>query len=234
MKLKGIDLSEHQGVIDWAKVKQSGIDFAVLRIGYGKEVSQIDKQFKVNYKACTALGVPIGGYWYSYATTVEDAKKEAETCLKLIQGLPFEYPIYYDIEERRQLDLGKDRCSAMAETFLKSLESKGYFVGLYTYKNALDNYFTDNIKKRFAVWVAHYSTTADYSKTYGMHQYSSSGKLSGIGENIDLDYCYIDYPKIIKSKELNGFIKPPTEPIPQPLTLESLEKRVKVLEDKLK
>ena len=90
--LKGIDVSYAQGVIDWEKVKASGlVDFAILRAGYGKETSQIDDQFNRNYTACKQLGIPVGVYWYSYATTAAEAEQEAKVCLLTIRGKQFEY-----------------------------------------------------------------------------------------------------------------------------------------------
>ena len=90
---KGIDVSYVQGVIDWDRVKASGkVDFAILRAGYGKESSQVDDQFARNYSECKRLGIPVGVYWYSYATTAAEAKREAQVCLDTIQGKQFEYP----------------------------------------------------------------------------------------------------------------------------------------------
>ena len=125
----GIDVSEHQGLIDWEKVKISGeVDFVILRAGYGKEINQTDKQFERNYSECKRLGIPCGAYWYSYATTVDEAKQEAEVFLKAIKGKQFNYPVYFDLEEPKQLALGKEKCSEIAETFLKAVEKSGYFV----------------------------------------------------------------------------------------------------------
>lgn len=101
--VKGIDVSTFQGNIDFKKVKASGIDFVILRAGYGRETSQKDAKFEQNYKNAKAAGLKVGAYWYSYADSVEDAKKEAEACISVIKGKQFEYPIYFDLEEKINL-----------------------------------------------------------------------------------------------------------------------------------
>lgn len=203
---KGIDVSEHQGTIDWSAVKNSGVEFAIIRAGYGREISQKDKQFENNYAGCKASGIPVGAYWYSYATSAEAAKLEAQVCLEVLRGKRFEYPIYFDIEEKRQLDLGKEKCSEIAKAFLEEVEKAGYWVGIYSSKSHLENFISDDIRSRYAVWVAHYGVDkTNYNGAYGMWQRSSTGKINGISGNVDIDECYIDYPSEIKSVGLNGF-----------------------------
>ena len=97
--IKGIDVSSWQGNIDFGKVKASGIDFVIIRAGYGREVSQIDKCFVQNYNAAKVAGLDVGAYWYSYADSAEDAVKEAKACMEVIKGKKFEYPIYFDLEK---------------------------------------------------------------------------------------------------------------------------------------
>ena len=94
----GIDVSSHQGKIDWTNVRT---DFAILRAGYGREISQKDAQFEANYEGANAAGIPVGVYWYSYAMTPEEAQKEAEVCLEVIKDKQFGYPIYFDVEEEK-------------------------------------------------------------------------------------------------------------------------------------
>lgn len=206
---KGIDVSEHQGNINWQKVKNTKqVDFAILRAGYGKEISQKDKQFENNYKGCKENNIPCGVYWYSYATDEESAKKEAATCIEAIKGKQFEYPIYFDVEENRQFALGSAKVSSIIATFCNELEKAGYWVGLYMSASPLSNYATDYIKKRYAIWVAHYNVAKpSYSGSYGMWQKSSNGKIDGINGNVDVDECYVDYCKSIKEAGLNGFPK---------------------------
>ena len=104
--MKGIDVSVHNGNIDWNRVKSAGIDFAILRAGYGRVASQKDEKFEANYAGAKAAGVPVGAYWYSYATTPDEAKLEAEVCVSILRGKQFEYPIWFDLEERSALNTG--------------------------------------------------------------------------------------------------------------------------------
>lgn len=214
---KGIDVSEHQGVIDWTSVKT---DFAILRAGYGREMSQKDCFFDTNYAGCKSNNIPCGVYWYSYATSEEDAVKEAKTCLEVIKGKQFEYPIYFDVEEATQFRLGRAKVSAIIKAFLDYVEKAGYWVGLYMSKYYLETYVTEEIRNRYAVWVAQYSSACTYRNQYGMWQYGIAGdskydtakvqSVQGIKGNCDCDYCYIDYPTQIKNAGLNGYTKPIT------------------------
>lgn len=212
--IKGIDVSEWQGFVDWSNVKMTDTKFAILRAGYGREISQKDKQFENNYKGCKAVGMPCGVYWYNYAVTPEEAKKEAAVCLEILKGKQFEYPIYYDVEEQRTLQLGRDKVSAIIKAFCTELEKAGYFVGLYMSASHLNNLVSEDVKRRYVVWVAHYGVSKpSYTGAYGMWQKSSTGAVSGIAGNVDLDECYEDYPTIIKTAGLNGYKKPqPTAP----------------------
>lgn len=203
--LKGIDVSYSQGKIDWNKVKSSGkIEFAIIRAGYGKELNQIDNQFERNYSECKRLGIPIGVYWYSYATTVAEAEQEAKVCLQIIKGKQFEFPVAFDIEESRCFPKANDLCDA----FCGVLEKAGYYTAIYTFKSALQQYFSDYIKSRYDIFLSHVDVQkSDYSGDYGLWQYSWKGNINGISGDVDLDYAYKNYPNIIKNAGLNGFYK---------------------------
>ena len=210
--LKGIDVSYAQGVIDWEKVKASGlVDFAILRAGYGKETSQIDDQFSLNYTACKQLGIPVGAYWYSYATTVAEAEQEANVCLQIIQGKQFEYPVAFDIEEARCLP----QADAISTTFCTALENAGYYTAIYTFKSALESNFSAAVKNRYDIFLSHIGVQqTDYAGSYGLWQYSWTGYIPGISGDVDLDYAYKDYPTMIQNAGLNGFTKA-TQTIPE-------------------
>ena len=123
-KICGMDVSYAQGSINWEQVKASKkIEFAILRAGYGRETSQVDTQFERNYAACKRLGIPVGVYWYSYATTAAEAEQEAKVCLQTIRGKQFEYPVAFDIEEARSLPQADALCTA----FCNALEKQGYY-----------------------------------------------------------------------------------------------------------
>ena len=207
----GIDVSKHQGNINFYKVKNAGVDFVILRAGYGKFAKQKDEMFETNYRQCKANGIPCGVYWFSYAKNVEAAKQEAAACLEVIKGKQFEYPIYFDLEDSNIVKLsalGKNTCSEIARAFMTEIEKAGYWAGLYMSKSPLESFITEDIRKRFAVWVAHYGVKqTTYNGQFGMWQKSSTGKIDGISGNVDLNECYIDYSTAIKNAGLNGFKK---------------------------
>jgi GH25 family lysozyme M1 (1,4-beta-N-acetylmuramidase) len=200
---RGIDVSKHQGKIDWDKVKASGaVDFAIIRAGYGKETNQVDSQFERNYSECQRVGIHVGAYWYSYATTAEEAKQEAAVFLQAIKGKQFAYPVAYDIEESKSLT----NASALCTAFCDAIEAAGYYAAIYTYKSALENNISDSIKSRYDIFLSHIGVDqTTYQGDYGMWQYSWTGKIDGITTDVDLDYAYKDYPAIIKKAGLNGF-----------------------------
>jgi len=212
---KGIDVSRWQGDIDWKKVKTVGIEFTIIQAGYGRELSQKDEKFERNYSGCKAAGVPCGAYWYSYATSEDEARKEAAVCIEVLKGKQFEYPVYYDVEEQRILSLGRDKVSAIIKAFCGELEKAGYFVGIYMSAYPLGNLVSEEVRSRYAVWVAHYGVTKPcYSGAYGIWQKSSTGTLPGISGNVDLNEAYEDYPAIIKAAGLNGYApEPPTKTV---------------------
>ena len=200
--MNGIDVSKWQGVIDWNKVKASGVKFAIIRAGYG---IQIDPRFEQNYAGATAAGLHVGAYWYSYALNNIAAAIEAECCKRTLAGKRFEMPIYYDIEEHNQLVKSAAFVSALITTFCTEMEKAGYFTGFYMSRSPLQNKTTEDVRKRFAIWAAEYATRLNYSGTVGMWQKSASGNVYGISGNVDLDECYIDYPSIIRNGVFNGF-----------------------------
>lgn len=219
---EGIDVSAHNGVIDWAKVKAAGVKFAILRAGYGDALSfpgQIDKTFEYNYAECKKHGIPVGAYWYSYATTVEAAIQEAKSCDMVCKGKQFELPVLYDVEETRIFNSG--RTNEVIKAWSDYMESLDYFVGVYIYRAALQSYLSERTRTRYAMAVAEYGPQLNYGGAVGFWQNSSTYRYSGIGTNVDHDYMYVDYPSIIKSKGKNGYKKTSTvksAPAPTPST----------------
>lgn len=205
MQIKGIDVSKYQGNIDFESVKKDGIGFVIIRAGYGREVSQKDTCFESNYANAKAACLPVGAYWYSYAESVEDAIKEANACLEVISGKQFEYPIYFDLEEQAQFAKGKEHCSTLVKAFCDTLEKAGYFAGLYISRSPLQTHITEEVAKRYSLWVAEYASKCNYDGAYDMWQHSSKGSVDGIQGNVDLDWCYKDFPTIIKNGGFNGF-----------------------------
>lgn len=204
--IKGIDVSEHQGTINWPNVAAAGIEFAIIRAGYGKNVHQTDKYFHENMKAAQAAGIKCGAYHYSYAKTVDDAKREADFFLRLIKDYKLEYPVAFDIEDPTQKALGKQRITDIVLTFCDTVEKTGYYTMVYTYLDFLRNYFDMAKIGRFALWLAQWGVSKP-SMTCGIWQYTSDGSVLGINGRVDMNISYADYTPIIKQKGLNGFGK---------------------------
>ena len=198
MQMKGIDVSVWNGNIDWSKAKED-IQFAILRAGYGNLVSQKDGQFENNYNGCKENHIPFGVYWYNYATTVEGAKKEAQACIEVLKGKTFDMPVWYDIEENSVFNTGKENVSKIAETFCEALKAAGYKVGIYSSLYTFKTYFTEEVKDKYDIWLAHVGNDGQpldktpYDGHKEMWQYSWKGAIKGIKGNVDEDWCYKDY-----------------------------------------
>lgn len=210
---KGIDVSQWQGYVDFNNVKNAGYDFVILRAGYGKYTSQIDPTFERNYANAKAAGLNVGAYWYSYAKTASDASKEADVFLAAIKGKQFEYPVAFDIEDPSQADLPNNVIDEICTAFCDKVEKAGYYVCLYSYPGFISKISSD-IRTKYDVWIANFTTASkpSYNGPYGIWQHSSTGKVSGISGNVDLNIAYKDYPTIIKQAGLNGFEKIKMEP----------------------
>ena len=210
--VKLIDVSAHNGVIDWLKVKNYGVQGAIIRTGFGEEhPSQIDKRFIANYNGCKAVGLDVGAYHYSYAVTPEGAEQEADFMLEIIKGKQFEYPLFFDIEEKSQVALPKEVCTAIVQAFCGTLESAGYWAGVYSFDSFFGSNLDPTIQSRYSCWVARVENVKPvFCKSYSMWQYSWKGIVSGISGDVDLNYCYKDFPAMIKSKGLNGYSVTPT------------------------
>lgn len=206
---RGIDVSQWQGVIDWEAVKASGIDFAMIRAGYGQNT--IDPQWKRNADECTRLGIPFGVYWFSYAYSPERARNEARACIEAIAPYRLDYPIAFDFEYasadyigEKGYTLTEKLCSDMARAFLEEIRDAGYYPMLYTNADYLARYFDADAEARYDVWLAQWPKSPDPAnppRSVGIWQYSNVGHVPGVlgGKgNVDLDACYIDYPTIIE------------------------------------
>ena len=205
MAMRGIDVSKWQKDIDFNAVKASGVDFVIIRAGYGKEAKQKDAYFDKNYEKAKAAGLHVGAYWYSYADSVEDAKKEADACLSVIKGKQFDFPVYFDVEEKKQFAKGRNFCDSIITVFCDALEAAGYYAGLYMSTSYLNNYVSESVRKRYTIWVAQYNTRCTYKGAYGIWQYSSKGNVRGVSGNCDMDECYIAFPAIIMAGAFNGY-----------------------------
>jgi len=218
-KIKGIDISRYNGSIDFKKVKDSGIEFVMIRCGtgYGQRPCK-DVKFETYYKQAKAAGLKVGTYFYSYAPSVTQARAEAAWVLDWIKGKQFDYPIVFDMEEQRVAKLGKAKVSAIAIAFCSVVEHAGYYVSIYSSKSWIESYYISEVYEQFDLWVAQWASKCTYEGSYGMWQYTDSGEVPGISGAVDMNYAYKDYASIIKNAGLNGFKKPekvepkPTKP----------------------
>ena len=204
---RGIDVSYHQGVLDWAKLKADGVEFAMLRAGYGQ--STVDKQFHRNAQECTRLGIPFGVYWFSYAGTVERAKKEAASCIEAIRPYRLAYPVAWDFEydsvdylKKQGTTATKTLVSDMGRAFLGAVEDAGYYPMLYTNRDYLARYFDAELAGKYDIWLAQWPTKPNLDNPpmqVGIWQYSSKGSVAGKSP-LDMNAAYKDYPAIIAEK----------------------------------
>ena len=197
MKIKGIDVSKYQGQIDWTAVRDGGVEFAMIRAGYGMYAHQKDPYFDQNVQGAQAAGVHVGAYHYSYAQSVEDARREAELFLSWIAPYSLDYPVAFDIEDGSQEGLSSETLTQIVETFCGIVEAAGYYTMVYANKYWLQHKLIYDRIKRWDIWLAHYAAVTDYDKEHGIWQCSSREQIAGISGNCDLDWAYKDYAAMI-------------------------------------
>ena len=212
----GIDVSHHQNLIDWATVGNSDVGFVIIRAGYGGNwTSQDDKQFLNNVAACEKYNIPYGLYLYSYASEIDNsetsAQAEAKHMLRLINEIEqnnyspnLGTKVFIDMEDKSVVDAGKDKLTAVSDTFCSTIEANGYSCGIYANRTWLTQHLnTPELAKKYEIWLAEYlpvvSPSYSYAKTqkpiYNLTpikywQFASDGKMNGISGNVDLDLGY--------------------------------------------
>lgn len=193
-----MDVSHHQGKINWEKVKKSGlVDGVILRVGFGRDrITQDDRQFKNNITECIRLNIPFGAYIYSYAKSEDDARSEAAHVKRLLAPYKdkLSYPVYYDLEQN-----GTEKNAVKnALVFGDILEKEGYWVGIYANQYWWNKHLKNGLD-RFTKWVARYSKIAPaINGKYGMWQYTSKSAIPGVMGHVDMSYCYRDFPSLIR------------------------------------
>ena len=194
--LMGIDVSYYQGNINWTSVANSGlVDFAIIRTGYGGEnwSTQKDTCFEQNYSGCVANNIPVGVYHFSYATTPEMAKKEAEFCLYILNGRKLDYPVFYDIETAAHRAMDSTTMAAIVEAFCSTIEAAGYDVALYSSPTLYNSCLSSPTLDKYDRWVAHYGVDRpNFYKDFTIWQ-SGFRTVPGISGNVDANYGYKDY-----------------------------------------
>jgi GH25 family lysozyme M1 (1,4-beta-N-acetylmuramidase) len=192
-RYKGIDVSRWQGDIDWSKVNDDGIDFAMIRASYG--TANVDTKLAANVAGCEKNGITYGFYHYTYAETPGEARIEARYFCELISSYNPEFPIVLDIEEKFYQKMSRKQVTDIIDAFASVVESYGHKLTIYSYANFLTNYTNlSYIQDHYTVWVASWGTeeklNAWYDGDFIMWQYSSTGKVSGINGDVDLNYYY--------------------------------------------
>ena len=194
--LMGIDVSYYQGNINWTSVANSGlVDFAIIRTGYGGEnwSTQKDTCFEQNYSGCVANNIPVGVYHFSYATTPEMAKKEAEFCLYILNGRKLDYPVFYDIETAAHRAMDSTTMAAIVEAFCSTIEAAGYDAALYSSPTLYNSCLSSPTLDKYDRWVAHYGVDRpNFYKDFTIWQ-SGFRTVPGISGNADANYGYKDY-----------------------------------------
>lgn len=165
--MKGIDVSKHNGVIDWDKVI---VDFAIIHIGFGMYENQKDEMFERNYSEATKVNIPVGVYHYSYAKSVDEAIKEAELVIKWLNGRKLDLPVYFDIEDDSQKNLSRVILDGMCEAFCNRIEKAGYWAGIYSNKYWATSVISGiKLGKKYTYWIAQYTDKCTYTGDYAIY-----------------------------------------------------------------
>ena len=205
MAIKGVDISEHNGSVNFSTLKNNGVEFVIIRLGYGSNyTNQDDKRFAENVKKAEAAGMPWGAYLYSYAKNTSMAKSEAEHALRLLKGKTPLYGVWYDVEDPQ---LSGVDVVATSQTFCDAMENAGYYAGIYASLSWLNGSLNSSKLDKYDKWVAQWNSSCTYKKAYGIWQYTD--KLVIGGKNFDGNWAYKDYPSIIKA--MNGEKEPEKE-----------------------
>lgn len=187
----GIDVSEHNGTLDWGKIKAAGIEYAIIRGGYGRY--KVDSECIANLKGAAANGIPVGIYWFSYALDAASAREEARKCLETISGYDVTLPIYFDFEydtveyaKKQGVTLGRQAFNDHAVAFCEAVEAGGYAAGVYYNLDYLNRFVDTSRLGGYSVWYAQYASSPNIS-AYDIWQYSSSGTISGLSGRFDFN-----------------------------------------------
>jgi GH25 family lysozyme M1 (1,4-beta-N-acetylmuramidase) len=193
----GIDVSKWNGDIDWRKVKDAGVEFAIIRAGYRGSVTGsivVDPYFEYNMKEAASAGVSAGVYFFTQAVNEVEAVEEASAVIELIKKYNIEFPIYIDTEgaggNGRADALDKETRTLVCEAFCRTIENAGYKAGVYASRNWYYNNLETSGLERYQIWLAEYRSAPLYQGYYNMWQYTSKGKIDGIEGNVDLDIFY--------------------------------------------
>lgn len=210
--IRGIDVSEYNGAVNWEAVKASGVRFAMIRAGFGRT---LDRYFKRNAEQCNRVGLPCGVYWFSYALDAAGAAREAAACLDAIRPYRVDFPVGFDLEydsvkyaQSHGVYIGRAQASDMARAYCRAIRTAGYPAVNYANPDFLNRYFDEEMKREFPVWLAQWPGGAPPLETppraCEIWQYSAEGWVPGITGPVDLDVCYGTYPKEEEMDDMTG------------------------------
>lgn len=217
MRLFGIDISVWQRDINLAQAKAEGVNFTIIRGAYGNKK---DTAFETLYQRAKSNGLGVGVFWWTRAVNEAQAREEAQILIdNVLRGKQFEYPIYIDVEDSLLQNLDKAKVDAIITSALTTLEKAGYYAGFYMNRNWYNNYCNgSSLAKRFTCWLAQWSSAEPSGfpmwQFGGETNYIRTNKIAGV--TCDQDYCYVDFPSIIKNGGFNGYGKGTPSPAPQP------------------
>lgn len=207
----GLDISSFQTNVNFDNIRKEGYSFVIIRMNTWSKTlkcSVKDDKFEKFYYGAKQAGLDVGAYWFTYANTPEYALSEAKTAVEWLRGKKFEYPIYLDLERKKQFDKGKEFCTRLVETFCQEMEKNGFFTGVYCSTFWYTKCVDEKTRQRYACWIAEWDKSKPtYKGTYGVWQ-NGVTRCLGVSNNqydVDHDIAYVDYPSIIKTKGFNGY-----------------------------
>ena len=194
----GIDVSKWNGTIDWTAVKNSGVNYVIIRCGYrGSSTGALveDPKFKANIQGANAAGLKVGVYFFSQAVNKAEAVEEASMTIELIRKYKISYPVFLDVEGSggRGDKVDKATRTDVIKAYCETVQNAGYTAGVYANKSWLTNKIDAGQLSKYKIWLAQYAATPTYTGRYDMWQYKSTGKISGISGNVDLNISYLGY-----------------------------------------
>lgn len=211
MKELCFDISTWQGGINYQAIRER-TNYCILRAGFS---TTKDNQFENHY--ANLQGLNLGAYWYSYAQSPDEARDEAKTFLRIVDGKKFTMPLYLDIEDPSMAGLGRGTLDAIVRAFGEVIEDAGYYFGVYSNLNWYRNIISGSeLNKKYDWWIACWSDSAPSGVDYGVWQFTSD--YNDFGWRLDANWVYYDYPTIIREAGLNhlGGDTPQPTPTPEP------------------
>lgn len=221
MSTFGIDVSHWQGDFDFARAKSNeGVEFAIIKAGGSDAGLYKDSRFEDNYRKCVECELPKGAYYFGRDMTVDAAKESAQHFISILKGKQFEYPVYYDVEADMITKLDKATLTDIVIAFCDEVEKEGYYIGVYSSASFFNSEMDDKRLSRFCHWAAAWSAKPTLTSGNPIQMWQFGGSRNCIrstkinGQTVDQNFCYVDYPTIIKRVGLNGYKASASTPKP--------------------